>query len=282
MSKRGKSLLITVDNKGGVGKSVSSAFLADALMQIGYEVALADGDNDNLTISEIHGQVTPVDIDDLGSLDAFFAQVAKSSSDVTILDMPGRSSRGFGDYVEQIGMETIKAEGVRLIVALAIAETSDSVDGAINWVSRFAGVAEFLLLATGKDSKGGTCNLQAVSGAEGMLQIAEGRVVHIPKIPEVLHDQFKVRKAAPSSYVSGEAKKTLGLSYIQSARWKKYLQDIIDQVEPVGPWLTGKPVPNPLARKPAEKIQTTKFGSLIASLEEARNSRKQKKSSSGK
>lgn len=283
MSKAKKTIVVTVDNKGGVGKSVSSAFFADGLEALGYRVGIADGDMDNLTVTEIFkGASLPVNIDDSESLDDFLAQACPSPNDLWILDMPGRSSKNFGRYIENIGVDALNEAGVRLVLALAISETSDAIDGAINWVTSFSGIAEFLILASGKDSKDTTLNLQAVMGAEELLKIAQGRIVNIPKLSDVLHEQFKKVKATPASFGLGEAKKELALSYLHASRWKKYRQDIIDQVEPVAPWLTGKPVPNSLARKPSEKTQSTKFQSLIAQLEEARQARKQKKPASGK
>jgi hypothetical protein len=278
MSKGKKTIVATVDNKGGVGKSVSSAILADALQAIGYEVAIADGDVDNQTISQIFkGIPKVVDIENHGNLDDFFADASTSECDIVVLDMPGRSSENFRRYVEAVGMDNLRQQGVRLVLALALSETSDAVDGAVNWVSAFSGHAEFFLLATGKDSKEDTFDINAVDGAEHLLGLSSGRIVHIPKFAPVLHDQFKKNKATPSSYASGEAKKELNLSYLHASRWKKYLQGVIDSVEPVAEWLTGKPVPKPMARTTEKDPKIDKFRNLVSKLEEARQARRQGK-----
>lgn len=278
MNKGKKTVIATVDNKGGVGKSVSSSILADALQAIGYKVAIADGDVDNRTISQIFkGVPEVVDIENHGSLDNFFANATDSDCDIVILDMPGRSSENFRRYIEAVGMDSLQEQGVRLVLALALSESSDAVDGAVNWVSAFSGHAEFFLLATGKDSKEDTFDINAIDGAEHLLALSSGRIVHIPKFAPVLHDQFKKSKATPSSYAKGDAKKELNLSYLHTSRWRKYLQGVVDSVEPVAEWLTGKPVPKPSARTTEKEPRINKFHDLVSKLEEARAARRQVK-----
>lgn len=156
-----KTLLCIVDDKGGVGKSADAAHLRDALMELGYRVRIADADSLNRTLSQLipdvdeNGQpvVTRLDGDKPTEMINYILETATAQEDVTIIDMPGGSSKILNKA--KISLDAFKEAGIRVVVVIAITEEIDAVLGSRAWLKTYGNRVEYFVIANEKQCADG-------------------------------------------------------------------------------------------------------------------------------
>jgi hypothetical protein len=239
-----KTLVFSADDKGGVSKSTSTAFLIDAIRQYGYSVASYDGDAVNKTLSKIDKSATRIDAGDEASLDQTLSSIAEMEEDLAFIDTPGRSGKFISSYFEDRGVDFFKDTGVRIIVALTLVENSDILDGLKSWIQSCAGKIDFILLGSGRDSKEGKFDINSLKVGPKLLEMAEGRLITIPALGTVRYSHFTETKGLPSDFmIGGRIQKEKNFHAIQAQQWKVYLASIMRSAEPHLPWLAGKDYP---------------------------------------
>jgi hypothetical protein len=249
-----KTLLCIVDDKGGVGKSADAAHLRDALMELGYRVRIADADSLNKTLSQLipdvdsSGQpvVTRLDGDKPTEMINYIIETATSEEDVTIIDMPGGSSKILNKA--KISLDAFKAAGIRVVVVIAITEEMDAVIGSRAWLKAYGNKVEYFIIANEKQcADGEPFNPEKIPGLQPIINATGGRLAIIPKFSDTLMELYKDCKSSPNGYLAGGwAANKLGLSIVYSGLWQTQLQDAITSIAPHAEFLTGKPIPNPV------------------------------------
>lgn len=248
-----KTLLCIVDDKGGVGKSADAAHIRDALMELGYRVRIADADSLNRTLSQLipdvdsNGQpvVTRLDGDKSTEMINYILDTATSEEDVTIIDMPGGSSKILNKA--KISLDAFKQAGIRVVIVIAITEEMDAVLGSRAWLKTYGNRVEYLVIANEKQcSDGEPFNPEKIPGLQPIINATGGRLAVIPKFSETLMDIYKDCKSSPKGYQPGGwAANKLGLHIYYSGLWQTHFQDALISIAPHAEYLTGKPIPKP-------------------------------------
>ncbi len=249
-----KTLLCIVDDKGGVGKSADAAHLRDALMEIGYRVRVADADTLNKTLSQLipdvdeNGQpvVTRLDGEKPTEMINYILETATTEEDVTIIDMPGGSSKILNKA--KISLDVFKQAGIRVVVVIAITEELDAVVGSRAWLKAYGNRVEYLVIANEKQcADGEPFNPEKIPGLQPIIKATGGRLVVVPKFSETLMGIYKDCKSSPRGYMPGGwAAKKLGLNIVYSGLWQEHFQQTIESIVPHAEYLTGKPIPKPI------------------------------------
>lgn len=246
-----KTLLCIVDDKGGVGKSADAAHLRDALMEMGYRVRIADADSLNKTLSQLvpdvdsKGQsvVTRLDGDKPTEMINYILETATSEEDVTIIDMPGGSSKILNKA--KISLDAFKQAGIRIVVVIAITEEIDAVVGSRAWLKTYGNRVEYFIVANEKQcADGEPFNPDKIPGLKPIINATGGRLAVVPKFSDTMMTIYKDCKSSPKGYLyGGWASKKLELNIYYSGLWQKHLQETIRSFAPHAEFLTGKPIP---------------------------------------
>lgn len=251
-----KSLLFIVDDKGGVGKSADAAHLRDALMEVGYRVRIADADSLNHTLSHLipdvdsNGQpvVTRLDGDKPTEMINYILETATSEEDVTIIDMPGGSSKILNKA--KISLDAFKQAGIRVVVVIAITEEIDAVIGSRAWLKTYGNKVEYFIIANEKQcADDEPFKPERIPGLKPIINATGGRMSVIPKFSETLMKIYQEKKSSPKGYLlDGWAAKKIGLHVYYSGLWQTHFQQALASIVPHAEFLTGKPIPKPLAK----------------------------------
>ena len=267
-NNRNHTVVIAGDDKGGVTKSCSCAAVADALMSLGYTLRLADGDTANRTLSKMMpaARINGKSEDDLN---AFIGESAKAAEDITIIDMPGSSGDMLSHYFNTIGFDTFSQFGVRIVVALALTQTEDAVQGAKAWVKTFMDKTDFIGFANLRDTPVGEefC-LDHIKNGRALLGIPEG-IIHIPRWSDTMIRQFSLCKASPTGYLQGGAAAAkLNLNLLSWAGWAVFHNRVTASTANMAEWLTGKPLPKPAPEVAEDKPMSAEKAALVGGFEE--------------
>jgi len=239
--------VICGDDKGGVTKSTTCGAVADALRALGYKVRLADADHANHTLSLMVPDAERIDCRDQDALSEFIAAGPQSGADISLVDMPGGAGDILEKYFDSVGFDTFGTMGIRIIVALTMTQTADSVRGAKAWIRAFIGKSEFVAFQNERDTPSGQkFTLQGIEFGADVLEIAGGRIATIPRWSEYMTKHYQKAKGVPSDYMlGGRVAKELKLNPLSAAPWQIFHRRVTVSVAGVAEFLTGKPCPIP-------------------------------------
>lgn len=242
-----KTVIFVCNNKGGIGKSTTAAYVGDALKSIGYTVVYLSGDQTtNIVLKTLHPSTRHFYIGNTDEMDAAIKLAMNATEDVIIFDLPGNSSHDAADYFSKQGFKVFRDGGLRFVLAIAAVQHKDSVVCGIQWIETFLDNAEVILFANGsKTAEGTTIDLTKIEGGEDLIELAQNRIVEVPTIRKDMLKLYSEHPALPTAYF-GEYGKKLGLDMMKAARWRQFHHSIVKSVSQHAEWLTGKPIPAPL------------------------------------
>jgi hypothetical protein len=243
-----KTLCIIGNDKGGITKTSSIATVADGLETMNYSVRFFSGDKgSNLTLRKLYPNTVHYDVRDHPSMDKAMEEALNSDEDIVFFDFPGFSADLVREYFASRSFDTISNAGLRLVLAVVLTQHPEPISGGISWVETFLGVAEVMLIANGKDTpEGQPIDLAAIDGSNMLLQLAENRVVEIPRFAKDMLTAYHKFPAVPSDYhPGGQAYKALGMNIFSASPWKRHHASVVRSISPLAEWLTGKPIPKP-------------------------------------
>lgn len=264
-----KTLCIIGNDKGGITKTSSSGTIADALENLGYTVRFLSGDKgSNLTLRKLYPNTVHYDVKDKPSMDKAMEAALNSDEDIVFFDFPGFSADIVRDYFASRSFETFAEAGLRLVLAVVLTQHPEPISGGIGWIETFLGYAEVMLIANGKDTtEGQPINLAAIDGSQLLSQLAENRVVEIPRFSNDMLDAYNLHPAVPSAYLpGGTAYNALNYSLFSASPWKRHHTAVMRSISPLAEWLVGKPIPKPFdaPEKAADPKQDANLASLKA------------------
>ncbi len=261
------TVVVSGDDKGGVTKSCSLAAVADALLALGYTLRLADGDTANRTLAVMMPQATRIDGRNQAALNDYIGQSATATEDVTLIDMPGSSGSILADYFSATGFSTFEEMGIRVVVALTLTQTPDSVRGARSWIKAFMDSAKFIIFANHRDTPTGEpFDLGQIPGGKLVAELAGDRLIDIPAWSPYMVAQFVGCQASPRSYMQGgEAARKLKLNPLSSAPWRTHHNRVTASTAKIAEWLTGKPLPT-AAPEIAQDAMSAEKAALLEKL----------------
>lgn len=244
-----KTLVICGNDKGGITKTSSIGTVANGLETIGFTVRFLSGDKGtNLTLKKLYPNTTHYDVRDLASMDKAMAAALSAEEDIVFFDFPGFSADLVREYFASRSFVEFSDAGLRLVLAVVLTQHPEPMSGGIAWVETFIGSADVMLIANGKDTPPGQpINLAAIDGSNILLQLAENRVVEIPRFSKEMHEDYHNYPAVPTAYhPGGVAYQALNLNQFSAIPWKNHHKAVVRSLTPLAEWLVGKPIPKPV------------------------------------
>jgi hypothetical protein len=243
-----KTIVFICNNKGGIGKSTSAAFFGDALVKLGFTVLYLSGDrNTNLVLKTLQPSTLHFDIKDPVAMDQAMQTAIEAKEDIVLFDLAGNSSGDATAYFSEQDYEIFREAGLRFVVAIVANQHNDAIVGGIEWLETFMGNAEPIIFANGnKTPEGEAIDLTKIAGATDIIDLANNRIVEIPRFSKRMLNLYTEHPAVPSSYFpDGEKGKQLGHNMISASPWHRLQTQIVRSVAKHAEWLVGKPIPKP-------------------------------------
>lgn len=131
-----KYLILSLNNKGGIGKTLVASLIAQMLSQRGIKRQLVDGEVGHAKFTALHQtdeQVTYIggDLHDKQArrqFDSFWATMEEH--EVVVADLPGNSVDDFIAWFNDVEIADIaKADGVEIVIAVTVHCATESIDG---------------------------------------------------------------------------------------------------------------------------------------------------------
>ena len=265
------TLLLAGNDKGGIGKSTTTANVGDGLNALGYKVRLVDGDETNETLQDLVPGIELLRYKNEIAMNDFIGGLRQRDDDITILDLPGDSGGILADYFTPARIELLKQNGIRLVVGLTLTQHMDSTRGAVIWAETFHGQVDFIGLANGSETPvKEEFSLQNVNGGDDIAQIIENRLIVVPRFSDLMLHHLSRCRAVPSAYLAGgDAARELGFSFIDEAPWHTHHKAVVASVASHAAWLTGKPIPKPELVEAEVAQDGPKRGTAVSSLRNA-------------
>lgn len=244
-----KTLVIIGNDKGGITKTSSIGTVANALETIGFSIRFLSGDKGtNLTLKKLYPGTTHYDVRDPASMDKAMNAALTSEEDIVLFDFPGFSADIVREYFASRSFHEFADAGLRLVLAVVLTQHPEPISGGIAWVETFIGSADVMLIANGKDTPlGKPIDIATINGSSILLELAENRVVEIPRFTKEMLDDYLTYPAVPTAYYpSGHAYQALGMNQFSAIPWKKQHNAVVRSLSPHAEWLVGKPIPKPV------------------------------------
>jgi hypothetical protein len=239
-----KNVLLSGNDRGGVGKTFNNTQLGDALEAMGYIINYVDGDPGSGSMREIVPHAMILDPKSRDEMDEIFIQISESDADLSIIDLgAGETGKYLTDYFRyrhDIG------DYLRFIIGISINSDPESVKCVIPWIEGLSTLGEFIILVS--HEKTVPFVMDRVPAGDILLDISSDRVIHFPKLPNELIERYNIKKGRIGDYVTGGKLANslrLKISSSTSDRWSEYRSEIIEGVYPYAEWLTGRRAPNP-------------------------------------
>ena len=231
-----KTLLIAGSSKGGHGTSTAIANLADALQRLGYIVRVVDGDPVNRALTRMLPDAVSVDMRVPGAFNSVIESILTSPVDITLLDCSPNFN--FAEYFNSISTGIVDL-GLRIVVAPTISPFHYSVKNAATWIKRIgAGRYEYIVLTSQ------TSLIDDHLQGQLLLEVANNRIIEIPKYTDMMVENFYKHRSAPSGYLQGgTAAKALKLGSFHSRIWEDHIEKVVASAGKQAEWLTGMPIP---------------------------------------
>src|SRR5690242_17678948 len=146
------TLILSVSDRGGPGKTTSLVLIADYLASRGRTFSPVECDLGNCASPAgfSHWFTQPVNRLDLRSIDdcdALLEQAAQSGLEFVLADLPANSSTDLLDWIEQSTSPAIlKKMGLRLMAVCPVDESSGAPEGVTVWMAALAERAEYLIM----------------------------------------------------------------------------------------------------------------------------------------
>lgn len=262
-----KTLVIIGNDKGGITKTSSIGTVANALETMGYTVRFLSGDKGtNLTLKKLYPGTVHYDVRDKASMDKAMAAALSANEDIVLFDFPGFSADIVREYFASRSFQEFSDAGLRLVLAVVLTQHPEPISGGIAWVETFIGSAEVMLIANGKDTPlGSPIDISAINGSSILIQLAESRVVEIPRFSKEMQDDYLAYPAVPTAYhPGGHAYQALAKNQFSAIPWKNHHRAVVRSLSPHAEWLVGKPIPKPV--DVAEQTIDTKSSAGIEHL----------------
>lgn len=260
-----KTIIFTVNNKGGIGKSTTAAYVGDALQTLGYSVLYLSGDQStNIVLKTLQPSTPHYYIGEPTEMDEGMRIAIDSTEDVVIFDLPGNSSLDAAKYFAEQGFDMFREMGMRFVLAIVAVQHKDAVVGGIQWFETFLENAEPIIFANGmKTPLTDPINMSKIEGGADLVELAENRIVEVPRFSPKMLTLYTDHPAVPTSYLPhGEMGKKLGMDRIKANPWHTLHMKIVRSVSKHAEWLTGKAIPKPLDPEKKVAIEPTTNSAL--------------------
>ena len=260
-----KTIIFTVNNKGGIGKSSTAGIVGDALQTLGYSVLYLSGDQTtNIVLKTLQPSTSHYYIGEPTEMDDGMRIAIDSTEDVVIFDLPGNSSLDAAKYFAEQGFEMYRDMEVRFVLAIVAVQHKDAVVGGIQWIQTFLYNAEVIIFANGmKTPLGDPIDMSKIEGGADLVELAENRIVEVPRFSPKMHTLYTDHPAVPTSYLpDGAMGKKLGFDRIKANPWHTLHLKVVRSVAKHAEWLTGKAIPKPLDPEKEESSEPTANSAL--------------------
>jgi AAA domain len=241
---RPKTIIISGNDRGGVGKTFNNVQLGDALECLGYNVAYVDADPGSNSMQEIVPSALVVDPRREEDLNNLAIRVKEDNSDAYIVDLgAGQTAHVLGKYFRK-NLNIYNQLGLRIVVGVSINSDSESIKCSIPWAQNLADIGEFVTLIN--HEKPLEFDIARLPAAEDLIELSEGRVIDFPRLGEMILKHYSEIKGRAGDYCEGGALvEELGIGIFELASWQDYRNSVVLSVFPHAEWITGRSCPRP-------------------------------------
>jgi hypothetical protein len=264
------TVIISGGDKGGSGKTACLSAFADALISMGYTVRLVDADAATQTLTAIFPiyKVTSITTETGAELDRILNDISNSmTEDIALIDMPGGASAFVAKYFKEKTAKDFESVGLRIIIAVTVANKSRILRGVRAWLNEFA--ENYPIICFKNDmatDEGSQFKLNATNTGTAILQLAGERIIEFPQMSSEMIKDYDACFAVPSEFMlGGRAATKLGMFPLRCLNWNTHHRHITAAVAPHAEWLTKKPIPIPPAETTA-KVDRIVDKALVATL----------------
>jgi len=154
--KKLKTILLTIGGKGGDGKTLVTAHVAEKLERESVGVRAYDFEaGDGTGLSRFYAKAKKSKLGEQADLDELIDAIADSPSEqVTVVDFPANSGDAFLKWVSEIDWADLRDVGIRFVVVLVLSDDGDSFALAERWIQTLGDHVEYVTVfneGRGKD-----------------------------------------------------------------------------------------------------------------------------------
>jgi cellulose biosynthesis protein BcsQ len=230
-----KRLILTMTNKGGVGKSTAVIHIADYLLENKIPFIAFDPDHANASFARYfqeNGKAQPfmrlINIMDDSSMDQITKAFDEENAKLVIVDGVGAQNETFHAWMEDIGLfDRAEEMGLRITVILIIDEDKDTVDQAKDIAEKVEDRVDYLIIKNLKNTSHTTIYDQSMA-RKLIIDSLNGKEITFPKLKGHL-----VTIAQTESLRLSRASNTEKIYINDRARFESYKKTIFKALDSV-------------------------------------------------
>lgn len=218
-------LTVTINGKGGVGKSLFTVHLLTYLQDREVPFYAIDTDNENSTLTRFFPKAGFVDIEDKREIDKIF--ISLDTNELVVVDARAASTDLFLDYFDELQIfEMLKQLDTRLTLVCPINHEPDSIEQVRFIVDKVGANASYLIVKN--QSHSDNFKLWDSSKTKARVNELGGQEIVMPKIYDWLvtvlnRENVPVARALESDFLN-----TLDLQRLRN--WQKRFEAELDNV----------------------------------------------------
>lgn len=244
------TVIISGGDKGGSGKTACLSAFADVLISMGYTVRLVDADAATQTLTAIFPthKVTSITTESAADLGRILNDISNNmTEDIALIDMPGGASAFAARYFKEKTAQDFESVGLRIIIAVTVANKVRILKGVRAWLNEFAGKYPIICFKNNMATdEGSQFKLDATNTGTAILQLAGERIIEIPQMNLEMIKEYDACFAVPSEFMlGGRATNKLNMFPLRCLDWNTHQRQVTVAVTPHAEWLAGKPIPIP-------------------------------------
>lgn len=239
-ASKSKILIFTLGGKGGVGKTLTLATVADYLTSKHIEFSAFDCDTENAGKESAFSASVPSagrpNLRSLKDCDNLLTAASETSCSVTLADLPANASGDFLEWWDQVvSGETLEALNLRLVGIGVITPEPGTLASVIQWSQRMQDNCEYVVSMNHrvdqrvKQSREQMFTEYYSDGARRFVEVAKPKVVEIPALtPSAMTHLLRAHQ------LPGEATTNTNIPLLDRARIRTWREAILTNWETSG------------------------------------------------
>lgn len=246
-----KQLILIINGKGGVGKSMLATNLVQYFKDRNIQHLAIDTDNENSTLKRFHKEADYIDIDDVQEIDNLFTSLERSG--LVLVDCRAASTDIFLEYFNEIkAFEILATLGAVLTVIIPVNHEADSVEQVRVISESLTDQCRYLIAKNQSHSEQFRIYERSRMREHVMTELG-GAEITIPRLYDWL-----VTSLNESSLTVTDAIQSVDVSLIDRQRLKNWQARFNEQIDLVGGLLLPTESPKEEGRSRKAKSSSTK------------------------
>ena len=218
-------LTITINGKGGVGKSMFTIHFLDYLDERGIKHLAVDTDNENSTLSRFYPGAEFADLEDKRGLDTIFARLEEKR--FIVVDARAASTEIFLGYFEELDIfDILKHFHTRLTFVCPINHEPDSIEQVRALIEEIGARASYVIVKNQSHSE--HFEMWEASKTRQRVRELGGQEITMPKIYDWLVTEMNRQNMSASKALRSDAFNILECQRLKN--WKKRFDAEVESV----------------------------------------------------